>query len=258
VTRDDWMRRLGPLYGGAVALVTTTAWRWPTALGDEARVPGWIVVVGLPIGVFAYLIGAFVHALGTPASIGALFALAALAAASAGLAERGLADRIDRTARSFGGAYGRAGVPAVEPHATAPGPAIVVALVLFTLVRAAAIVAVAPGHWLGVLVATAVVGRWTAVFLQTLGDPIDDDGSRSLVATPASPWLVAALGLGALIIAVLALGKTGVVAVAVAAAGAFVLGIDAQHRDRGLSAPVVATAAALGELVVLVAASIIG
>ena len=233
------MRRLGPLYGGAVALVTTTAWRWPTVLGDEARAPGWIVAVGLPIGVFAYLVGAIIHALGTPASIGALFALAALAAASAGLAERGLADRIER-------------------HATTPSPAIVVALVMFTLVRAAAIVAVAPAHWLGVLIATAVVGRWTAVFLQAVGDPIESAEPRSLVSTPAAPWLVAALGLGATALAVLALGKIGVLAVATAAGGAFALGIDAQHRDRGLSAPVVATAAAIGELAVLVGASIVG
>src|SRR5580704_7695709 len=164
------MRRLGPLYGGAVALVSTTAWRWPSTLETEARSPGWIVAVGVPIGLVAYVVGALVYALGTPASIGALFALAAFAAGSAGLAERGLADRVDS-------------------YATTPGPATVVALVLFTLVRAAAIVAVAPDHWLGVLVTTAVVGRWTAVFLQAIGDPIDDHGdSRSLVASPASAW----------------------------------------------------------------------
>lgn len=233
------MRRLGPLYGGAVALVSTTAWRWPSTLEREARSPAWVVAVGLPIGLIAYVVGALVYALGTPASIGALFALAALAAASAGLAERGLAER-------------------VESYASTPGPATVVALVLFTLVRAAAIVAVAPEHWLGVLLATAVVGRWAAVFLQAIGDPIEDAGARTLVAARAPAWLVAALGLGVTIVAVLALGKAGVLAVAAAAAVAFALGVDAQRRDHGLSPAVVATAAACGELIVLVAASTVG
>ena len=46
-SREDWQRRLGPLYGGAVALVHSTPWRWPLALGDgdEARSPGWIVAL---------------------------------------------------------------------------------------------------------------------------------------------------------------------------------------------------------------------
>jgi len=36
-SRDDWQRRLGPLYGGAVALVHSTPWRWPTEVGDDPR-----------------------------------------------------------------------------------------------------------------------------------------------------------------------------------------------------------------------------
>ena len=39
-----------------------------------------------------------------------------------------------------------------------------------------------------------------------------------------------------------------------AAAAAFALGLDAQRRDKGLSSPVVAMAAAIAELVLLLAA----
>jgi hypothetical protein len=45
-------------------------------------------------------------------------------------------------------------------------------------------------------VATAVTGRWAAVFLQALADPIlDEDAPRSLVAKPAPVWLIAARAL---------------------------------------------------------------
>ncbi len=238
-SRDDWMRRLGPLYGGAVALVHSTSWRWPVEIGDEARSAGWIVVLGLPIGVVAWLVGASAHALGLPPAIGALCALAMLSLASAGISERGLAERIER-----GGSR-------------APGAATIVALVFVTLVRAAAIVAVPADRWLAVLVATAVAGRWAAVFLQSLGDPIYDvESPRSLVATPAPLWLVGAISIAVAVLEILALGKLAFVALALVAALAFGLGLDAQRRDRGLSAPVVATAAGLGELIVLLAATI--
>ncbi len=238
-TRDDWMRRLGPLYGGAVALVHSTSWKWPVEIGDESRSPGWIVALGLPIGVLAWLVGAAARGLGLPPAIGALLALAMLSLASAGLTERGLADRIER-----GGAR-------------APGAATIVALVFVTLVRAAAIVTLPADRWLGVLVATAVAGRWAAVFLQALGDPIYDvESPRSLVATPAPLWLVGAISIAVAVLEILALGKLAFVALALVAALAFGLGLDAQRRDRGLSAPVVATAAGLGELIVLLAATI--
>jgi hypothetical protein len=235
------MRRLGPLYGGAVALVHSTPWRWPAEVaGDEARSPAWVVVLGLPIGVVAYLVAALAKACGFPVSIAGLLGLAMLTAASAALIERGVVDRLDRSADTHS--------PTV--------PAVLV-LVFLTLVRAAAVIATPPAGWLGLYVTTAVIGRWAAVFLQSLGDPIlDDHEPRSLVAAPAPLWLTAALSGGALALAVVALGKAGVVVIALVAATAFGLGLDAQRRDRGLSAPVVACAAAVGELVTLLLATL--
>lgn len=233
------MRRLGPFYGGAVALVHSTPWRWPLSIGNEARSAFWIVVLGAPIGLVAWIAAALIYAVGMPPSVAAIVGLAVLSLASAALVERGLVERIDGA------------------HSTAPSATSILTLVFSTLIRAAAIVALPTSAWIGVFVATALVGRWAAVFLQALGDPIlDDDSARSLVATPAPAWLTAALTIGVATTTILALGKAGIVALAVTAAIAFALGLDAQRRDRGLSSPVVATAAAVGELVVLLVATI--
>ncbi len=235
------MRKLGPLYGGAVALVHSTPWKWPDTIGDEARSPGWVVALGLPIGVLAYIVAAITRGLGLPATVAAIAGLATLSLASAALVERGVVERIDRGNR------------------TSPSVVAILVVVFVTLMRAAAVLAVAPGAWLGVFVATAVAGRWAAVFLQALGDPIlDDHASRSLVATPAPGWLTAALGAGVVAIVVLALGKAGIVVLALTAAIAFGLGVDAQRRDHGLSSPVVAIAAAAGELAVILVATLHG
>ena len=238
MSRDDWQRRLGPLYGGAVALVHSSSWKWPNDVRDEVRSSAWVVAVGLPIGLVAYLAAAFVRWLHLPTAIAAIIGLAVLALASAAIVEKGLVDRVDRE------------------QARSPSVPAILVLVFTVLVRAAAIVSIAPTHWLGAFLATALVGRFAAVFLQAIGDPIlDDRAPRSLVATPAPAWLVAAIGLAVAAIATIALGKAGLVAVILAAAAAFVLGVDAQRRDSGLSAPVVATAAALGEILVLLAAT---
>lgn len=232
------MRRLGPLYGGAVALVGSTPWRWPGAVaGAETRSPFWVVAVGAPIGIVAWLAAAGLRAASVPVLIAGITALAVLSFASATLIERGVVERID----------GERAPPSVTS---------ILVLVFGTLIRAAALLSIAPDRWFGVLLATALVGRWAAVFLQALGDPIVDDvAPRSLVATPAPAWLTAALSLGVAAVTVVALGKAGVAALALSAAIAFGLGLDAQRRDRGLSPPVVATAAAVAELLVLVVAA---
>lgn len=242
-TRDDWQRRLGPLYGGAVALVQSTPWRWPGEVaGDDARGAGWLVVLGLPIGAAAWCVTALARGAGLPVAICALLGLAALTAASAALVERGLAARVDHW----------------DGHVERTrGVAALLVLVFATLIRAAAVTSVLPSRWLGVLVATALVGRWAAMFVQALGDAITPDRTRrSLVAAPAPAWLVAAISIGVAVVVVLAIGKAGVLALAIAAIAAFALGLEAQRRDGGLSAPAVATVAAVGELAVLLIAAV--
>ncbi|MFN0245902.1 MAG: hypothetical protein ACKV2T_03270 [Kofleriaceae bacterium] len=244
-TREDWQRRLGPLYGGAVALVHSTPWRWPTEVSDDQRSALWIVVLGVPVGLVAWLVAMLFHAAGVPDVIGALAGLAALTAASAALVERGLAESIDRWTRTRAGAASGASVPTV------------LVLVFTTMIRAAAILVVPQSMWLWVFVATAVVGRWAAIFLQGLGDPIaHDESARSLVAVPAPAWLTAAISGGVVVLSVLALGKIGIVAMALGAVATFALGLATQRRDGGLSPGVVAAAAAIGEMLVLLVATI--
>ena len=85
--------------------------------------------------------------------------------------------------------------------------------------------------------------------LQALGDPIvAERDRRSLVATPSPAWLTAAISAGVLALAIVAIGKIGILAMAIAAIATFGLGLEAQRRDGGLSAPAVATAAAIAEL----------
>lgn len=237
-TREEWQRRLGPLYGGAVALVHSTPWRWPTEVTDDTRSPGWVVAVGVPIGLVAWLIAAVAAGAGLPHAIAAVLGLAMLSAASAGIVERGLAARVD----DWEGQRG--------------GPAAVLVLVFATVIRALAITSIARADWLWVFLAIAVTGRWAAVFLQALGDPIYEGDRRSLVAQPAPLWLTGALSLAVAALAVVALGKAGIVAVALAALGAFLLGLGTQRSHGGLTASTVAVAAALGELLVLLVATI--
>lgn len=238
-SREDWQRRLGPLYGGAVALVHSTPWRWPSEVSDDTRSPGWIVALGIPVGFVAWAVARLLVAAGVPLPLAALFGLATLSLASAAIVERGLAERVD----------------AWDGRRTG-SPAAVLAIVFSTLIRAFAITLIASPDWLLVFLATAVMGRWAAVFLQALGDPIHySDDKRSLVATPAPAWLTAALSLATAALAVWALGKAGIVALALTALGAFAIGLATQKRDGGLDAPTVAVAAAIGELVVLVVAT---
>jgi len=240
-SRDAWQRRLGPLYGGAVALVHSTPWRWPVEVGDDPRAAGWLVALGIPVGVGAWAVAALLHAAGLPTTIAALVGLAALSFASSALVERGLAERIDHW----------------DSPPRTPGVASLLVVVFVTLVRAAAIVALPPSRWLAVFVATAVVGRWSAMFIQALGDPIThDDDRRSFVAAPAPAWMVAAISVGVAVITILAIGKPAILALAIGAIAAFALGLEAQRRDGGLSSPAVATVAAVGELAVLLIATI--
>ena len=240
-SREDWQRRLGPLYGGAVALVHSTPWRWPTEVSDDARSPGWIVALGIPCGLIAWIAARLFTAAGIPTQIAGIVGLAMLTAASAALVERGIAESMDRW----------------QGQARSPGVPAVLLLVFVTAIRIAAILTVPASHWLWLLVATAVIGRWAAVFLQALGDPIAaDESERSLVAMPAPAWLIAAISAGVIALAVIALGKLGIVAMALVAVAVFALGLVSQRRDGGLTPAIVAVAAAVGELVVLLLATL--
>jgi hypothetical protein len=59
------------------------------------------------------------------------------------------------------------------------------------------------------------------------------------------------------VLVILSLGTAAIVALALAALAAFGFGLEAQRRDGGLSAPVVAFTAAVAELLVLLVAAVV-
>ena len=207
-TREDWMRRLGPLYGGAVALVHSTPWRWPDdgrTAARRARRSG-SSRSALPIGLVAWLAAALLRrrrpagddrrdrrARDPVARIGGARSSAASSSASTARTRRRRASPsilvlVFGDARARGGDRGRSrrrtgSACSSRPRSPAGGP------------RCSC--------------------RRSAIRSSTTIAP------RSLVATPAPAWLTAALSVGVAAVAVLALGKAGVVALALTAAIAF-------------------------------------
>src|SRR4051794_14547319 len=124
-SREDWQRRLGPLYGGAVALVHSSSWRGAPHVPGHARAAGGGGARGVPVGLAAYLGAIVLRALHLPVMVAAVVGLAVLSLASAALVERGVADRIDH----------RDGRDQLD----SPSVAAILTLVFTVLVRAAAI-----------------------------------------------------------------------------------------------------------------------
>jgi hypothetical protein len=233
--RDEWMRRLGPLYPGAVALRQTTALRWPPLLdiaGDDLeRSAPWMVGLGAAIGAGAYAAAWLVGWLGAAPAVGAVIALAVTVALGAAVVETGWARRVD-------GWW----------SGTAP-----LALVQLVVVRAAALLATRPEAWAGVLIAAPLVGRFAALVAQRAG--AIGGGRRDLVVGPVS-WFVLGVVATAVVVATAALAGAGGFAGAVIA-GAAALALSAWlRRGPGVGPDDLALAAAIGELAVLVAAAV--
>jgi len=235
------MRRLGPLYPGAVALRQTTALRWPigliTAGDDIARSAPWMVAIGAALGLCGYSVGWVLGGLGAAPALAGVVALAVATALGGGVVELGLARHADQA---------RVGA----------GP---LAIALLALLRATALLSTSTGLWLGALVLAPAAGRWGALLVQRLDDtrPLDPTPVGRDLLVGAAPWpVVAAAGAVLGVAATFAFGWTGVVAVAAAGGAAVGVAYDARRRERTVGADAVATAAAAAELVTLVAAAI--
>jgi cobalamin synthase len=236
--RDEWMKRLGPVYPGLVALARTTALvpaDTPRATeADLGRAAAWVIAVGVVIGAAAWLAVEIMVRLGATPALAGLVAVVGTVLVGGGLAERGLAKW---TARA------RLGEP--------------LTIGSIVLLRWVALISVAPSRWTAVLFVVPLVGRWAAVFLQALADPAPfERGARSLVVgQPTFPVTVVLTGLvGAA--AVMGLGWTGAGAVAICAGVAFGIGLRAQRRAGGIDADVVASTAVIAEIIVAVIAAL--
>lgn len=225
-SRDLWKRRLGPLWGGASALASSSAllpadadWR------EDAPRAAWIVVVGAALGAAGYAVAALGLAAGLPLGVCATLATLVMLACGALLGER--------AAASFVRGHGELAAALVAGA---------------VLLRAQLVASLPPETWLPAMAAAAAIGRWSAAFLQSLGDPILDPPARSLVAAPPAAWELGAITAALAVGAYLTLGAAPLLAMVLAAATAFALGLAAQRRRGGLDAKVVGAVALAGEL----------
>ncbi len=233
-SREEWKKRLGPLFGGAVALASSSSLGWP-GLGAEEERPsaGWLLAIGGVIGMAAYGVAALAYRLALPPGAAVTLALVVAILLGAVVVERGL------------GAYlGRRSERADQAIVTA-------AVAGSILLRAELLAAIPPNRWLWAFPAAWLIGRWAAVFLQAIGDPILDPPARSLVVASPPAWVMGAATAVVAAGAVLALGWEMLLAVGVTAVLAFALGLNAQRRRGGIDAAVVGAAAAGGEIVTL-------
>jgi cobalamin synthase len=241
--RDEWMKRLGPVYPGLVALARTTSLVAPDVPhedeGDVGRAAVWVVVVGAVIGIGGWIVVRSLAGLGATPALAGLVAAVAMTLVGGGVAERGFA-------RWIGG-----------PKSTRTASNELLAIGGATLVRWVALVSTSPGRWAALLIAAPLAGRWSAVFLQAIGDPAPvDRGRRSLIVVPPAAAVTGALTLAIAGAAVYGLGWTGLVAIGIAAGLAFAMGLRSQRKHGGIDGDVVAAAAVIGELVVWIAVAL--
>jgi adenosylcobinamide-GDP ribazoletransferase len=248
------MRRLGPLYPGAVAIRQTTAMRWPSELratpDDAVRAAPWMVAVGAALGVVAWVVGWITGELGVVPALRGALAVLALIALSAALLDVGLARTVERWLRT-----GSGDPDDLDPGTrTGIGPAGVTALVSSALIRIVAVIAIRPSAWLAALVVAPLIGRWAALLLQRLGDVLEpaSNDRRSLIVGEVS-WAQVGIVTGLVtLITVLGLGVSGLLVLAAAGAVAFAIGLTSERRRGGLDGDALAAAAAACELIAFI------
>jgi adenosylcobinamide-GDP ribazoletransferase len=249
--RDEWMRRLGPLYPGAVAIRQTTAMRWPADLratiDDAVRAAPWMVVIGGLIGVAAWLVGWLVGQLGVAPAVRGAVAIVSLSLFGAAILDVGLARTIERW-------FGRDGDDVAPGGLGAIGAAGTTALLAGAVVRVVAFLAIRPSAWLAALVVTPLVGRWAALALQSLGEVIEPPVAdrRSLLVGDVGWGQAIVVTAAVAVVAVVALGWAALLILVVAAAVGFGIGLATERSRGGLDGQTLAATAAVCEVVALI------
>jgi adenosylcobinamide-GDP ribazoletransferase len=256
--RDEWMRRLGPLYPGAVAIRQTTAMRWPVDLrataDDAVRAAPWMVVIGGVLGSVAFAVGWIVGKLGVAPAVSGALAILTLSVLSAAILDVGLARTVERWLR---------GLPDVDAPAIAadsglgaPGVSVLLAT---AMLRVVAIIAIRPSAWFAALVLAPLIGRWAALALQRLGDVLEPPAPerRSLIVGEVGWGQVAVVTALVALLAVLGLGWSSLLILAVVAAVAFGIGLASERKRGGLDSHGLAAVAAVCEVIALIGAAAI-
>jgi cobalamin synthase len=110
-----------------------------------------------------------------------------------------------------------------------------------------------PDAWVGAIVVSQMVLRWSPLFLQRIGDPLGEAraGERTLLVGSVS-WFGLGLGSAFVVVATVLLGGwTGVLSLAITAGVAFGVGLFYQRREGGLTGDTLAAASIVCELSVL-------
>jgi adenosylcobinamide-GDP ribazoletransferase len=254
--RDDWMRRLGPLYPAMVALGCLTRVPLPRGLEpapeDLARSAPWFPIVGGALGVLLAGVAAVFTAVGLVPAIAGVLALMAGLVITGGMLEVGLAETAEAAASSARPAPGErerrlAGVLAVSG--------------LLTL-RALGLLGTDTDAWLAGLAAAAMIARWCPLMLALVGSRLGlaatatgTDRVRATLVPAAATPVGTAVASVVTVVAATWLGRgAGLLSVLVGLAvyaGMVALSVRWSRSARGPSRQGLAAAAALSELAVL-------
>lgn len=215
-----------------------------------AAVP-WFPVIGALVGATTAAVYAIGIELLSP-MVAATVAVAAQVLLTGALHEDGLADVAD----SAGGSSPEARRRILDDPSH--GTYGVMALVVSTIVRVAAIASMGGPAALGALVVAGAMGRGASVAMMGAMSPVDGDGLaaghlRSLTAGGVAAGVVAAGALGAL-----AVGAWALPAAALAALIALTLGRWSGRRLGGVTGDVLGAATVVSEVAVLVLAAGVG
>jgi adenosylcobinamide-GDP ribazoletransferase len=249
--RDEWMRRVGPLYPALVAVKQLTP--LPILRGveptteDLSRAAVWFPPVGGIIGAVVSLIALLVIETDLVPAIAGALVVALAVVAGAALHERGFARAVENLI---------GGEDTDDPYRRRPiGLYGVVAVIGLLAARIFLLLGTDPDAWIPALLIAQIALRWCPIFLLRLGDRLGEPAGdeRSLLVGELS-WMALAFASGfALLVAVLFGGLAGLLAAVLVAAVAFGVGVYFQRRYGGLSANTLATAGVVCELVVLIA-----
>ena len=226
----------GPPEPGALA---RAAWAFPLAG----------ILVGLSGGI-QFVIG---DRLGLPINAMALLAVVVTVLVTGGLHEDGLADTMD----GLGGGGGDRDSALAIMRDSRIGAFGVLALMFSVGLRVAALAALpVPQAGVSALIAAHTVSRGLLPTLMLWFDPARSDGLAAEAGRPSPPTATAA-ALISLLVAVIMLGVgRGLVAVLLAAIAVGILALSARRRIGGYTGDVLGASQQVGEIVMLLAASV--
>jgi len=221
--------------------------------GALARAAWAFPLAGILVGVAGGIVFSLADRLGLPVNAMALLAVAATVLITGGLHEDGLAD----TADGLGGGAGRDEALAIMRDSRS-GAFGVLALVLSVGLRVACLAALGGDAQNGVsaLVAAHAVSRGLLPALMLWLPPARSEGLAADAGQPTPPVATLAAFI-ALVVAMIALGfGRGITAMIFAAVAVAALAILARRRIGGTTGDILGAAQQVGEIVVLMAATV--